>query len=306
MNRVFRPAFAAMILLSAFGLFANRSAPSGVPVASVYFNTRTPAVIAHRGAADEEARRGGFHEGTIAAYRYAADLGVDVLEMDVHKTADGRLAVHHDDKLPKTCSGKSHAHELTMAQLKACRTTLGYEIPELREIFRAFPTYRMTIEMKTPKNSLIQSYSGIASLLWNEIRTHKMESRVSVSSVHGGQTGDFRALVRGLPTGLSAPEQVAFLLCYVARLPQWACAGVPRNATHLMETPYFHKDLALLGINLGSISLVTSGFVSHARSYDYRVNYWTVNGSAEIQRVYQAGAAGVITDNPARALSLRP
>ncbi len=54
------------------------------------------AVIAHRGAsyyAPEE---------TAPAYLLARDLGADYIEMDIHRTADGALIVHHDDTLERT------------------------------------------------------------------------------------------------------------------------------------------------------------------------------------------------------------
>jgi glycerophosphoryl diester phosphodiesterase len=51
-------------------------------------------VIGHRGASQVEA------ENTIAAFRAAAAQGADGVELDVRRTADGRLAVHHDAHLP--------------------------------------------------------------------------------------------------------------------------------------------------------------------------------------------------------------
>ncbi len=288
------------LVMMTFGLQADR-----ISVTSVYWNTIKPAVVAHRGAADQEARTNGFHEGTIAAYRYAASIGADVLEMDVHKTTDNRLAVHHDDRLPGLCNGQDKIHNLSLTQLKACKGSLGYEIPELREILRTFPRYRMTIEMKTPDNSLFKSYSGIEALLWSELVAANMTGYVSVSSINGSCVKNFRNIVKGLPTGLSAGEQISFLLCHMARLPQWACAGVPRGERFMLETPYFHKDLTLLGVNFTVISLVTTSFTNRAHNYDYRVNYWTVNAAADIQRVYSVGADGVISDNPRLSMSLR-
>jgi glycerophosphoryl diester phosphodiesterase len=52
-----------------------------------------PVIIAHRGAS-QKAR-----ENTVEAFRLARDLGADWVELDVHATADGALAVHHDAAL---------------------------------------------------------------------------------------------------------------------------------------------------------------------------------------------------------------
>jgi glycerophosphoryl diester phosphodiesterase len=55
--------------------------------------TRMTLVIAHRGASWAEP------ENTIAAFRGAVELGADGVELDVRRTADDRLVVHHDPRL---------------------------------------------------------------------------------------------------------------------------------------------------------------------------------------------------------------
>ena len=50
-------------------------------------------VLAHRGASRAE------RENTIAAFHLAATLGSDAVELDVRRTADGALVVHHDPYL---------------------------------------------------------------------------------------------------------------------------------------------------------------------------------------------------------------
>ncbi len=50
-------------------------------------------VIGHRGAPRVEP------ENTLPAFRAAARMGADGVELDVRRTADGRLAVHHDAHL---------------------------------------------------------------------------------------------------------------------------------------------------------------------------------------------------------------
>ncbi len=51
-------------------------------------------VIAHRGASAARP------ENTLEAFRHAATLGADWVELDVRRTADDRLTVHHDAVLP--------------------------------------------------------------------------------------------------------------------------------------------------------------------------------------------------------------
>ena len=50
-------------------------------------------VIAHRGASKVE------RENTLAAFRRAGEMGADAVELDVRRTADGAMAIHHDAHL---------------------------------------------------------------------------------------------------------------------------------------------------------------------------------------------------------------
>ena len=52
-----------------------------------------PAIIAHRGAS------GLAPENTIAAFAKAIEAGANGVELDLHRTADGAIVVHHDYRL---------------------------------------------------------------------------------------------------------------------------------------------------------------------------------------------------------------
>ena len=53
-------------------------------------------VVGHRGAAAHAP------ENTFPSYQRAVEMGADAIEIDVHLTADGQLAVIHDDTLERT------------------------------------------------------------------------------------------------------------------------------------------------------------------------------------------------------------
>lgn len=57
--------------------------------------TRRPLVLAHRGASAVAP------ENTVAAFTRARELGADGVELDVRRTADGVLVVHHDPEVPE-------------------------------------------------------------------------------------------------------------------------------------------------------------------------------------------------------------
>ena len=54
--------------------------------------------VAHRGGAAQ------WPENSLTAFRKAIALGARVLELDVHLTADGVVAVIHDPTLDRTTS----------------------------------------------------------------------------------------------------------------------------------------------------------------------------------------------------------
>ncbi|MEQ9298564.1 MAG: glycerophosphodiester phosphodiesterase family protein [Cyclobacteriaceae bacterium] len=60
----------------------------------------TIKVIAHRGAS------GNAPENTLAAIEMALELKVDIIEIDVHFSADGELVVIHDESLERTTDGE--------------------------------------------------------------------------------------------------------------------------------------------------------------------------------------------------------
>jgi glycerophosphoryl diester phosphodiesterase len=78
-------------------------------------------VIAHRGASAR------VPENTVAAFELAVRLGAEGIELDVRRTADDQIVVHHDAHLPDgrairaTASGELPEHVPTLAAaLDAC------------------------------------------------------------------------------------------------------------------------------------------------------------------------------------------
>lgn len=90
---------------------------------------------AHRGLHDSEA---GIPENSLAAFRRAVDRGFGA-ELDVHLTADGRLAVIHDGSLLRTAGADVPVGRLTAAELGGYRLEGTDEpIPLLDEVLPLF------------------------------------------------------------------------------------------------------------------------------------------------------------------------
>src|SRR5436309_6496978 len=97
-----------------------------------------PLIGAHRGASARAP------ENTLAAFRAALEDGAELVELDVHLTRDGRLAVIHDEETRRTTGTAGVVAELSMAELRRLdagrhkgRHWVGEPIPELGDVIAA-------------------------------------------------------------------------------------------------------------------------------------------------------------------------
>jgi glycerophosphoryl diester phosphodiesterase len=96
-----------------------------------------PLVIAHRGASSVEL------ENTLAAFRAAAGLGADAVELDVHATIDGEIVVHHDPSVLGLPIAQARWRDLSGVQLSN-----GERIPTLTQALDVLGTLKVFVEVK--------------------------------------------------------------------------------------------------------------------------------------------------------------
>lgn len=90
-----------------------------------------PAIIAHRGLHGDV-----FPENSMGAFREAIKNGL-AIELDVHLTKDGRLAVFHDNSLKRMTGVDADIEDFTAQQLGALRLKETDErIPLLSEVLK--------------------------------------------------------------------------------------------------------------------------------------------------------------------------
>ncbi len=105
---------------------------------------------AHRGLwnADD-----GRPENSLAAFRAAADKGYGI-ELDVHRTKDGCLVVHHDDSLKRLTGVDIRIAESTLAQVRACMLPNGEPVPTYDEVLDLVAgRVPMIVEVKVEGNA---------------------------------------------------------------------------------------------------------------------------------------------------------
>jgi len=62
----------------------------------------------------------------------AISFGVDVVEIDVHRSRDGHPIVMHDERVDRTTNGSGYIRDLTLEQIQALKT-----VPTLTEVLQA-------------------------------------------------------------------------------------------------------------------------------------------------------------------------
>lgn len=247
-------------------------------------------VIAHRGG------RGLGPEGTLPLFRQAVDLGVDVLEFDLRQSADSILVVLHDDTVDRTTDGSGRADQLTLARLQTLDAgydwtadgqthpyrNQGIAIPTLEEVFRAFPRQRFVIEIKPDEQQ-------VARALGAAIRNFGMADRVMVASFHGSALDALRVACPEVATSAGTGEAVWYWLLQRVGLdgfytPVFAALQVPEH--------------------FGPVGLANRSFVQGARAHGLPVHFWTIDEEADMERLLDLGAGGIITNHPDRLLAL--
>lgn len=247
----------------------------------------------HRGA------RSVRPENTLAAFKYALELGVDVLELDTVVTKDNVLVVSHDPlvnteicKIPADSKIKPGTpfYNLSLAEVKTldCGTLInpkfpaqvpspGEKIPTLEEVFQLVKgneNIRFNIETKimAAAPELTPSPREFSSLIIELLKQHKLEKRTVIQSF------DYRTLIESKK--LFPSIRTAFL-----------AYGSYFDFTILLES--FPFD-----IYSPNYQWITKEMVDKFHMKGVEVIPWTANDKAAWDYLLQIGVDGVITDDP--------
>lgn len=138
-------------------------------------------------------------ENTMASFASAIEVGCDMVECDVHLTADGELAVIHDHTLERTTNGSGMVGAQTLAELRLLDAGGGERIPLLEEIFDLVRG-RAGLVIETKQNPL--PYPGLEEKLVETLRRHRMLDQTTVISFHHGRIRALKELAPDLDCGI--------------------------------------------------------------------------------------------------------
>lgn len=95
-------------------------------------------------------------ENSLRAFQSTADMGVDMVELDLNITKDGVVIIMHDETIDRSTNGKGKPSDYTLAELKEFRLKNGLgrvsnnQIPTLKEVMLALKN--RTVEVNLDKS----------------------------------------------------------------------------------------------------------------------------------------------------------
>ena len=282
--------FLNLILVLACFYGALRLFPEPAPMDDIpFYSDAGFSVIAHRGG------RGLVPGNTIEAAINAVNIGSDIIEVDVHLTADEVLVVRHDASIDTTTNGSGQISAMSLSEIQAYDAgfheidypNAKYEklikVPTLGALFSELPDQRYLIELKPQDVSAADNLCGL-------IRQYKIQNQVMVGSFHTHMLKYFRRVCPEVPTSLGKSEIEKLIL-----LERLSLSHLFISEGYSIQIPFTAGGINLLRLNL----------VNAMHKRNIRVDVWTLNNISSMQYAIDIGVDGVITDWPDILISLQ-
>ena len=236
-----------------------------------------PLIWGHRGAS------GHAPENTLPAFKMAADMGADGIELDIQQTRDGVIVVCHDETIDRTSSGAGWLRDFTFEGLRKLDFSNGnaaYEgvqIPSMEEVFDLLAPTGLTINIEIKTG--IVFYEGIEEKILELTRRKGWEDRVIYSSFNHYTVRRIKELDPGAKVGLLYGDGP-------------------------VDMPGYGKKLGADALHPALYNLQYPDFMEDSRKYGLDVNVWTVNSKEHLEWCRRLGVNAVITNYPAKARAL--
>lgn len=238
---------------------------------------RGVVIIAHRGASHDAP------ENTLAAVRLAWSQDADAVEVDVHLTSDGRLAVIHDDDARRTTRVERKVAEMTLAELQRLdagawkgAVFAGETVPSLDAVLLLVPPgRRIFVEVKSGAEAVRELVRSLMRCRLNPTQVVVIAFDFAVAS----------AAKRQLPRC-----EVCWLVERESADGQLGVAEIVRRA----------REARLDGLDLEASWVdAMPESAAQVRAAGLKLYVWTVDDADLARRLEAAGVEGITTNRPA-------
>jgi len=231
-------------------------------------NQPRPVVIAHRGASHYH------HENTMEAFVEAVDMGAEMMEFDVRRTADNILVIHHDFDF-----AGDEIKAMSISQLQERSGVAGYTVPTLIDVLEF-------CESKIPVDIELKE-AGYEEHVLDTILGILETDRFIITSSFDGVIRRIKDLNPTIRTGLIIGDR-------------------PRR--QLPFNLYPGRRVRRTGADALVVSqkLLKLGFLTTTRGLGLPVWVYTVNDRKELgEMIKEKRVGGIFSDRPDVALFLR-
>jgi glycerophosphoryl diester phosphodiesterase len=244
-----------------------------------YLAREHPIRFAHRGS------RILWPENTMEAFQKAVDLGYRYIETDVRITKDRVVVVFHDRTLERTTNGVGAVSDWLWEDLRHLDAAWTFDpdhdypmrqhgvvISRLDDVFATFPDINFNIDAKS---------RGLEWAVADVIDRHDRAETTLLGSFIDHRAAKFRRVTKGRIATAAGP---------LAALGMWTASRFGRSLTHpsvAYQVPFDHPILR-----------IDQKYVDAVHAAGDHIHCWTVNDPAEMERLFDLGVDGIISDRP--------
>lgn len=211
-------------------------------------------------------------ENTVAALKEAKNGGADMAEIDVQQTKDGELVVLHDTNLKRVTGYDCNIWDITWEEIQALYRKDGVDllsednrIPTLEQmIAEAKGRIRLMIELKSNGHG-----SGMEEAVLSLIDRYDAAAQCVIASMDDAILKKVKELNPDIKTA------------YITAVAYGDFEGLKEADMFSIEATF-----------------ATRGLISRLHGIGKPVYVWTVNNEEQMRRTLEAGADGIVTDNP--------
>lgn len=248
-------------------------------------------IIGHKGAA------GYAPENTLASLQVAMDMGVDMIEIDVHMTKDGEVVVFHDEDISRTTNGTGMIHELTLAEVKELDAGswfspkfAGEKVPTLREaIDLVHGNADILIDIKSKGHEFYDNFAEVIVDIIDEKEDNKewcIVQSYEQEYLEHAYARDSTIKMKKIMMGEDESMLFSFYLNSKSFMTN-------RNKHHFFETINPHY------------STLSQRRIFRLHAKGYKVHTYVVNEREEMIKMLNMAVDGIITDFPDRLMKVR-
>ena len=221
-----------------------------------YSSVNSAYCMAHRGAS-------GYYPGnSLAAFRYAAVLGADMVELDVRKSLDGTIVVVHDSTI--SYNGKKYSvANLTLQQIRIANP----DICTLDEALALIASTDMEVMIEF-------KIAGIEQDVLDCVDANGLQNRAKY--------GSFTLSVINKVKALRPSAETIYIMNTTDTLNKVVSNPSAYSASTISVSSSILTPTAIYRLHLGGKQVVA----------------WTINSRSEIARFVAMGVDGITTDYP--------